>query len=96
MIINSDFHIHTECSYDASNPLKLVTERERTQGLSGVGITDHLNFNDEEFVGDLMRSRESVSALPVEEASFVCEICRERLHYPIRFSALVSIPTIKN
>ena len=71
MIINSDFHIHTECSYDASNPLKLVIERARAQGLSKIGVTDHLNFNDEKFVGDLMRSRESVLALPSEDGSLV-------------------------
>lgn len=60
MLINSDWHIHSECSYDATNPIELIAETAKAQGLLNVGITDHLNFNDENFTSDLKRSSESV------------------------------------
>ena len=56
MIIKSDWHIHSEYSYDAENPLELIAERAKEQGLRFVGITDHANFNDEKFLGDLHAS----------------------------------------
>jgi histidinol phosphatase-like PHP family hydrolase len=62
MILNSDFHIHSECSYDASNPLDLIIENAKNQGLTKIGITDHLNFNDGKFVGDILNSVKSVKA----------------------------------
>lgn len=43
MIINSDWHIHSEYSYDASNSLERIAEAAIAQGLSRIGITDHLN-----------------------------------------------------
>ncbi len=63
MLIQSDWHIHSEYSYDASNPLELIAERAKEQGLCRVGITDHVNFNDEKFIGDLHRSANAVRAL---------------------------------
>jgi predicted metal-dependent phosphoesterase TrpH len=45
-MIRSDWHIHSEYSYDADNPLALIAERAKAQGLRAVGITDHANFND--------------------------------------------------
>ncbi len=62
MLIHSDWHIHTEFSYDASNPLELIAEASMAQGLRRIGITDHLNFNDEKFTGDILRSSEAVHA----------------------------------
>ena len=56
MIIKSDWHIHSEYSYDAENPLELIAERAKEQGLLYVGITDHANFNDTKFLGDLHAS----------------------------------------
>lgn len=63
MIINSDWHIHSEYSYDASNPLELIAKAAADQGLCRIGITDHLNFNDEKFVGDIHRSSEAVRSI---------------------------------
>lgn len=60
MFINSDWHIHSEYSYDASNPLDLIAKSAKEQGLSLIGITDHLNFNDEKFKGDLYASVNAV------------------------------------
>ena len=60
MLINSDWHIHSESSYYASNSLDSIAEGAEAQGLLRIGITDHLNFNDESFVGDLKRSAASV------------------------------------
>ena len=62
MLINSDWHIHSEYSYDASNTLESIAEAAEAQGLSFVGITDHLNFNDEKFIGDIRRSAAAVQA----------------------------------
>ena len=63
MIINSDLHTHSEHSYDSSTPLEIIAEGSKDQGLCRVGITDHLNFNDEEFTGNLFRSAEAVRAI---------------------------------
>lgn len=63
MIIKSDWHIHSEYSYDASNPLERIAKEAKEQGLINVGITDHLNFNDQKFTQDLLNSCEAVSKM---------------------------------
>ncbi len=63
MIIRSDWHIHTEASYDASLPLREILETAQTMGIEKLGITDHLNFNDRAFVGNLLQSVRDVKAL---------------------------------
>ena len=55
-MIHSDWHIHSEHSYDASNTLDTIGQNAKQQGLCRIGITDHANFNDEKFLGDLHRS----------------------------------------
>ena len=60
MIIHSDWHIHTEASYDASLPLNELVRNARSQGLRRFGVTDHVNFNDDSFLNDLKNSAESV------------------------------------
>lgn len=60
MIIHSDWHIHSEYSYDASNPLEQIATTAKEQGLRFVGITDHANFNDTKFLGDLRASAAGV------------------------------------
>ena len=59
-MIHSDWHIHSEYSYDASAPLETIAQNAQAQGLRALGITDHANFNDEKFMGDLRRSAEAV------------------------------------
>ena len=61
-MIHSDWHIHSEASYDAQLPLEALIKGAREQGLRCFGVTDHLNFNDEKFLGDLRRSAETVKA----------------------------------
>ena len=66
MIIHSDWHIHTEASYDASLTLRQILHAAGQLGIDKLGITDHLNFNDRSFVGDLHRSVRDVQALQAE------------------------------
>ena len=56
MIIHSDWHIHSEYSYDAENTLELIATRGQGQELRLMGITDHANYNDAAFLGDLRNS----------------------------------------
>lgn len=61
-MIHSDWHIHSEYTYDATSTLETIATRAREQGLRFVGITDHANFNDEVFMGDLRASAAGVKA----------------------------------
>lgn len=61
-MIYSDWHIHTECSYDATNSLEAVCRAAEDQKLRRIGITDHANFNDQKFLGDLRNSAAAVKA----------------------------------
>ena len=63
MIIHSDWHIHSEFSYDAKLPLEQIAQNAMAQGLRFVGITDHANYNDEKFMGDLRASAENVKKI---------------------------------
>ncbi|MBQ8340344.1 MAG: PHP domain-containing protein [Clostridia bacterium] len=60
MIIHSDWHIHSEYSYDASNPLEGIAAAAKKQELRLMGITDHANYNDNDFLGNL---RDSVAGV---------------------------------
>ena len=60
MIIRSDFHIHSEYSYDATLPLSEIWENAKKFGFRKIGITDHLNFNDEKILGDIAASADGV------------------------------------
>lgn len=60
MIINSDYHIHSEYSYDAILPLSEIYDAAKAFGFRKIGITDHVNFNDGKFLGDLEASAKGV------------------------------------
>ena len=60
MIIKSDWHIHSESSYDATLTLEEISEKAKKCGIEKIGITDHVNFNDEKFLGDLKLSAKRV------------------------------------
>ena len=49
MIIHSDWHIHCEASYDSTLPLDEIAAAAETYGFTKMGITDHVNYNDEKF-----------------------------------------------
>ncbi|MGI6634318.1 MAG: PHP domain-containing protein [Christensenellales bacterium] len=42
--ITSDWHIHTEASYDASLPVAALLQQADKQGLKQFGISDHVNL----------------------------------------------------
>ena len=63
MIIHSDWHIHSENSYDATLPLETIAEKSLEYGFTWIGITDHANFNDKSFLGDLDNSVRAVKEL---------------------------------
>ena len=65
MIIKSDFHIHSEYSYDAVLSLSEIYDSTKSFGFRKVGITDHVNFNDDSFLNDLKNSAENVLKMQV-------------------------------
>ena len=68
-MIHSDWHIHSENSYDATLPLDTIGQGALEQGLKMFGITDHANFNDTAFLGDLARS---VAAVKEAQKKYPC------------------------
>ena len=63
MIIKSDWHIHSENSYDATLSLEEIATKTKEFGFRKIGITDHVNFNDKKFLEDLTASADAVSEL---------------------------------
>ena len=62
-MIHSDYHIHTTASYDAHLPLEILIARAKEQGLRQFGVTDHANYNDAKFMGNLRQSAENFRRL---------------------------------
>ena len=62
-MIHSDWHIHSECSYDANLPLETIAQNAQQLGFRFVGITDHVNYNDDKFLGDLKNSARCVKEM---------------------------------
>lgn len=60
MMIHSDWHIHSDASYDATLPLEEIKRATDEFGFRRIGITDHANFNDHSFLSDLSKSAERV------------------------------------
>lgn len=60
MIIKSDWHIHSQYSYDAKNSLDEIAKVAIDTNLKSVGITDHANFNDKKFIYDVTASAQNV------------------------------------
>ena len=82
MLINSDWHIHSEYSYDAANPLSEIAESAKEQGLVRIGITDHLNFNDGKFKSDIYRSVEAVTDIQKKYPFIVLGVELTPIEYP--------------
>ena len=59
-MIHSDFHIHSEYSYDAALKLSEIAEGAAACGFARIGITDHANYNDPPFLSDARRSAAAV------------------------------------
>lgn len=66
MLIHSDWHIHSEYSYDAKLPLRTIAETAASFPFARIGITDHVNYNDRSFLADLEQSALHVKALQKE------------------------------
>lgn len=62
MIIHSDWHMHSEASYDASLTLDDIAAGAAKFNFRKMGVTDHVNFNDQKFLADLKKSAESVNS----------------------------------
>lgn len=62
-MIHSDWHIHSENSYDASCPITTIGDNAKAQGLRCFGITDHANLNDAKFRGNIEDSAKNVKEL---------------------------------
>ena len=60
MIIRSDWHMHSEFSHDSKLPLQEIVDKGREGGFIKLGVSDHVNLNDERFLGNLKRSAENV------------------------------------
>jgi histidinol phosphatase-like PHP family hydrolase len=60
MLISSDWHIHSAASYDSVLTLDTIAERAKEWGFSHVGITDHVNTNEPNYLRDGYNSAVSV------------------------------------
>ena len=52
-MIYSDFHIHSEHSYDSELPLETICIEAERLGLCAYGITDHVNYNEEPYLSSI-------------------------------------------
>jgi len=71
LIIHSDWHTHSAASYDSSLPLGEIAEGIQKANFKQVGVTDHLNFNDKKFLGDLRNSVQSVTEFQKTHKNFI-------------------------
>ncbi len=83
MIIRSDWHIHSEASYDASLPLQTIADTSREYGFRRVGITDHANFNDEKFIRDLQTSAQAVTAFQKSDPRMILGVELTPIEMPL-------------
>ena len=65
-MIRSDWHIHSDASYDSTLPLREIAEKGRAQGLTHIGITDHVNYNEPVYYRSIADSANKVKALQKE------------------------------
>ena len=70
-MIRSDWHIHSEYSHDSNLAIETIVTEGQKQGLRFMGVTDHVNFNDERYLGNLRRSAEGVKAAQKEHPFLV-------------------------
>lgn len=68
----TDWHIHTEASYDADLKVSDLIERAKQNGIRQFGISDHVNYPF--MVKHLERSKDLFSAHPTEGFHFGVEL----------------------
>ena len=83
MIICSDWHIHSEASYDASLPLQTISDTSREFGFRRVGITDHANFNDTKYLADLQNSARIVTEFQKKDPRMVLGVELTPIELPL-------------
>ena len=71
MLIHSDWHIHSENSYDASNLITSIGDNANAQGLRCFGITDHANLNDPSFRKNIEDSAKNVKELQTKYPNMI-------------------------
>ena len=71
MIIQSDWHVHSESSHEATLSLEEIARKAKGMGIKRIGITDHVNFNDDKFLGDLKSSVESVKTFQMKHPEMI-------------------------
>lgn len=71
MIIHSDWHMHSEASYDSKLPLQEIADAADRYGFVKVGITDHFNDNSKSFTADMYKSAEIVKEFQKTHPNFV-------------------------
>lgn len=70
-MIRSDWHIHSEYSHDSNLAIETMVAEGKKQGLRFMGVTDHVNFNDERYLGNLRSSANGVKAAQKEHPFLV-------------------------
>ncbi len=71
MIIRSDWHMHSEASYDSKLPLQEIADAAEQYGFVKIGITDHFNDNSKSFTADMYKSAEIVKEFQKTHPNFV-------------------------
>lgn len=71
LTIRSDWHVHSEYSYDAALPLSHLAQKAKEYGLQRIGITDHVNYNDNAFLSDIKNSSEAVKEFQKEHPNVI-------------------------
>lgn len=71
---NSDWHIHTEASYDGDLSVRELICSAQKMGLTRFGITDHANYNSASFLADMKRSRKIYEENKIEGFYFGVEL----------------------
>ena len=61
-MIKSDWHMHSVHSYDSTLPLEKIVKATEELGIEEIGVTDHLNYNDESFIGNIKDSMAAIKA----------------------------------
>lgn len=65
-MIYSDWHIHSEQSYDAILPLDVLVRDARKLGFRRFGVTNHVNYNDESFISNLLDTVRAVGEIQAD------------------------------
>ena len=85
-MIYSDYHIHSEYSYDSTLSLHEIIARAKEMGIQKIGITDHVNYYEPVYLDTLRDSAKAVKMLQNEHPELVLGVeltpgCKPELEY---------------